>query len=134
MRIAKIILITLSIPVAVCLLVGVALWWTKSPYIRFVEKDQTYYSQVARACDLILEQHPLGTNEFIRLPDGDASVPSIIRDLHPSEVTISSNRVHVIVGVREFGMSWEAQEGDTNSWVLNVYPEGQGKALYEKRR
>ena len=135
MRIVRIILITLSIPVAVCLMAIVGVWWFKSPYLRFVEKGQTHYSQVARACDLIREQHPLGTNEFIRLSGGEVSVPSIIRDLHPSAITISANRVHVMVGVREFGMSWEAQDGDTNLWTLNVYPEWQGKALYvEKRR
>ena len=106
----------------------------KSPYLRFVEKDQKYYSQVARACDAILAQHPLGTNEFIGMPGSDSSVPGIIRDLHPSAITISSNRVHVMVGVREFGMSWEAQDGDTNSWTLNVYAEGPERVLYVEKR
>ena len=39
-----------------------------------------------------------------------------------------------MVGVRDVGMSWEALDGDTNSWVLNVYPEGPGKALYVEKR
>jgi hypothetical protein len=134
MRIVRIILTTLSILAAVCLLAVVGLWLLKSPYLRFVEEDQKYYSQVARACDLIREQHPLGTNEFVRLSGGDASVPSIIRDLRPSAITIASNRVHVMAGVRDFGMSWEAQEGDTNLWALNVYPAWQGKALYVEKR
>lgn len=134
MRIVRIILITLSIPAAVCLVAVLALWLLKSPYLRFVDKDQKYYFRVARACDSILDQHPLGTNEFVRLPGDDASVPSIIRDLHPSAITISSNRVHVMVGVRDFGMSWEAQNGDTNSWTLNVYTEGPEKALYVEKR
>jgi len=83
----------------------------------------------------MLEQHPLGTNEYIRIDGRDASVPKVLRDLDPESITISPNRVHVMVGVRAFGMSWEAQEEDTNSWVLNVAPPWQGKALYvEKKR
>ena len=101
----------------------------KSPYLRFIDQDQKYYSEVARACDLMLKQHPLGTNESVYVDGRDTSVPSAIRHLRPSGITISTNRVHVMVGVRDFGMSWEAQEGGTNSWALNVYPEP-GKVLY----
>jgi len=134
MRIVRIISITLGIPLSLCLLVVLVLSCLKSPYLRFIEKDQKYYSDVARACDLMLQRHPLGTNEVIQLPIRDVSVPSVIHDLHPSAITLSSNRVHVMVGVRDVGMSWEALDGDTNSWVLNVYPEGPGKALYVEKR
>ena len=133
MRIVRVILVTLSVPLVVWLLAVIGLP-LKSPYLRFVGKDQKYFSQIARACDLVRAQHPLGTNEIVRLPGSDVSVPRLIRDLHPSVLTISSIRVHVMVGVREFAMSWEALDGDTNLWALNVYPEWQGKALYVEKK
>jgi hypothetical protein len=130
MRIVRIILITLSIPLAICLLAVLLLQSPKSPYLQFIERDQAYFSQVAEACDVLLRQHPLGTNEFIRIEGGDLTIPRLIRDLHPSAIIITSNCVHVRVGVRDFGMNWEAQDGQTNSWALSIYAEGLGRTLY----
>jgi len=119
----------------------------KSSYIRFMEKDQKYYAKFASACDLILQQHPLGTNAtlvpvagsdapyvFIRIPGNDPSVPEIIRAWHPSQLTVSSNCVGILVGVRDFDISWRLQEGDTNSWALSVSGEGAGGVVYAENR
>src|SRR5689334_12209647 len=100
-----------------------------------MDKDQKYYAEVAHGCDILLEQHPLGTNEVVRIQSSDAAVPIIIRDLYPSQITISSNRVWVMVGVRAFGISWSARDGDSSLWELKVYPEGPESVTYvEKRR
>ena len=106
----------------------------RSPYLRFIHRSQDYYGKLARGCDALLLRHPLGTNVFVHLAADDSSVPRIIRELHPSAITVSSNRVHVIVGEREFGMSWEAQDGDTHSWALQVYPAAPGPILYVEKR
>ena len=134
MRIPRIIVYSLAVVVSLYLLVVVAPRYLKSPYFRFVDKDQMYYAKVARACDLMLEQNPLGTNEVVHLESSNVSVPSIIRSLRPSRITISRDRVHVIVGVRDFGMSWEAQDGDRRSWALKVYPEGPERVLYSETK
>ena len=143
----RIILRTLAVAGVLGVLAVFALFSFKSPYLRFLDRDQNYYAEVAHACDLILQQHPLGTNAtiipisgtsetfaFVHVPGSDPSLPKVIRDLHPSKITISSNRVHVIAGVRDFGISWEPQEGGTNSWALNVYPEGPQSVVYVESR
>lgn len=137
--------------VMIAILVG-ALRFAKSDYLRFMEdRDQRYYSELARACDLVLKQHPLGTNAttvpvvgadtpyvFIRLPGHDPSLPQIIRDLRPkpSHITISSNRVHIMAGVSRpgFGIEWEQDELRTNVWVLRTIAEGLVRVAYEERR
>jgi hypothetical protein len=109
----------------------------KSNYLRFMEdKGQTYYSEFARACDSVLAQHPLGTNEFIRISGADSSLPKIIRDLEPSRVTISSNRVHLVVGVGRdgFGVSWEQDEAQTNVWAINTFVESLQRVAYAETR
>ena len=106
----------------------------KSPYLQFVERDAAYFSQVAGACDDLRAQHPLGTNEFIKLESGDSAIPRLIQDLHPSAIIITSNCVHIRVGVRDFGVNWEAQDGGTNLWALNVYAEGPGRTLYVEQK
>jgi hypothetical protein len=105
----------------------------ESPFIRFMERDERYYGSLANACDAVLAEHPLGTNQPLRIAGSDVSLPEIIRDLRPSSVTVSSNRVHIMAGVRLFGVSWEPQEdGKTNVWSLIVYPEGPQSVVYVK--
>ena len=138
MRIPRHILgIILALVVAVggfCLLVLSVLERLRPDY-RFTHKDQRYYSEFARACDLVLEQHPLGTNEVIRIPDGEQSLPKIVRDLQPRYVTVSSNRVHLIGGDgRGFGISWEQDEAQTNVWVIKTSGEGLSKTAYAETR
>src|SRR6266849_492021 len=72
MRVARILLVFFVLS----FLVLCFLWSVRSPYIRFMGKDQQYYSDLAHACDRVLAQHPLGTNAVIRISGGDASVPS----------------------------------------------------------
>jgi hypothetical protein len=114
-----------------------AVQFTKSDYLRFMEdKDAHYYSEFARACDSVLMHYPLGTNEFIRIPGAETSLPEIIRDLAPSRITISSNRIHIIVGVGRggFGISWEPDEETTNSWAINTFAESLHRVAYVETR
>jgi hypothetical protein len=139
MRVTRTILILLSLVAGFCLIVVVTLRALKSDYLRFMEdKDQQYYSEFARACDSMLSQHPVGTNESIRISGDDLSLPKIVRDLQPkpSRVTISSNRVHIMAGVSRpgFGIEWQQDEMRTNVWVLRTAAEGLIRVAYEERR
>jgi hypothetical protein len=68
MRIARGILIFVGgIIFALAALVFLWIYVVKSPYLRFMDKSERYYGDFTRACDLVLQQHPLGTNEFIRI-------------------------------------------------------------------
>jgi hypothetical protein len=141
MRVAR----TVSMVVALAALVIWSCWALRSPYFRFLGKDQGYYSRLADACDLLIREHPLGTNAtvvpivgttnewevFIRISGRDPSLPKIIRDLNPSQIVVSTNRIYVMVGVREFGLSWEPQNGHTNYWAMYVYGDDQ-KEVYDR--
>jgi hypothetical protein len=136
MRVTRTISILLSVVAGFCLLAVVALRALKSDYLRFMEdKGQRYYSEFARACDSVLSQHPLGTNEVIRISASDTSLPKIVRDLQPQQVTITSNRVHLIVGQgRGFGIAWEQDEMRTNVWVIHTFAESLVRVAYEETR
>jgi len=103
-----------------CLLLVLAVTVFRSPYLRFLDKDENYYAEFAHACDRILEKHPLGTNGTLLVQIDDPSMPGIIHRLSPSKVTIQTNRVHVMVGVRDFAVVWEPREDYSNAWVLSV--------------
>lgn len=134
------------IVVAATVLGGVflLLFALQSSYLRFVEKDTAYYRQFADGCDLLLQKHPIGTNDWvmrhgyrspensIQLSGNDASLPKIIRALHPENIVISSNRVFVGVGVGRggFGIVWE-QDSGTNGWSLQTFAEGLVKTHYK---
>jgi hypothetical protein len=79
-----------------------------SKYHRFMAKGPTYYLQVARDCDPILKQHPVGSGAlqpYRGLPGSfllsaqNASLPPTIRALQPDTIILSSNRVYVGFGV-----------------------------------
>jgi hypothetical protein len=116
-----------------------------SKYNRFMAKDPAFYSQVAHACDSILKQHPIGSRPlqpFHALPGAfslsaqDASLPPIIRSLHPDTVVLSSNHVYVGFGVGRlaWGIIWEQDEDRTNSWSLSTNADGLERKLYAEAR
>jgi len=137
MRIPRNILLgVLAVMAGFCLLWVYMFQFWKSPYLRFMGKSPQYYSEFARACDSMLAQHPNAANQFIEIPSADPSVPKIIRNLRPNRITISSNRVHLIVGVGRlgYGISWEPQDGQTNSWAINTFAESLHRVAYFEAR
>jgi|SRR5688572_30701050 len=131
MRLSRTIFVILGLGGCFCLLLPF-----RSSYLRFMHKSERYYSELARACDSVLAAHPLGTNEFIRISGTDPSLPERIRDLQPSRVTISSNRVHLMVGVGRggFGISWEQDETQPNVWTINTFAESLQRVAYAEKR
>jgi hypothetical protein len=126
--IAGLILLLVIIPVTLAVVAPSLL---KSPYIRFTEKDQHYYAEIAGTCDLLLRQHttfykhsePLSqqhpktdflwmdTNnvvwDMITLSGRDPTLPKAIRALHPNKILISPNRACICIGVRpDYTIIW----------------------------
>jgi len=116
-----------------------------SPYLRFTQRDSSYYRQFASACDLLLRQHPIGTNDWvyrkgvrseensIRIQRQDPSLPHVIRALDPDDIILSPNRVWIGVGVGRgaFGIVWIQDTAGTNGWTLRTYAESLQKILYQ---
>jgi hypothetical protein len=115
------------------LAVGLFVFWPDS-YSRFRHQSKAYYAEYAQGCDSLLAQHPLGTNRFIEVPATDATLPQIIRDLRPSKIVVSTNRVWLSAG-GQFGIAWEPEvEGQTNVWVLRTIIESHVRSVYVVER
>jgi hypothetical protein len=149
MRALKIILGVAS--VAILLLYPLfAFWLCPYRYLRFMHRDTAYYTQVAHACDVIKQQHPVSPYDSVtlssglvlpytlKLSGGDPSLPKIIRALHANPILVSTNRVWMKVaaewGRAGFGLIWEREEMVTNNWALSTAAEGLSKTVYEEPR
>ena len=144
--------IILAIAAGVILLFCVALLALNvlpSPYLRFMHKDIHYYSEIARACDMVLKQYPVSSNDSVqlsrdmglpytkRVSGRDATLPKTIRALHPDYVLVSSNRIYVWIPPERmggFGVIWEQDDLRTNYWTLRSNGDGLEKIVYEEAR
>jgi len=66
------ILLALGVIVIFCI-VAVVLFIGSSPYLRFMHKGIGYYSEVAHACDSVLQQHQVSSNDTVSLNSGMVS-------------------------------------------------------------
>ena len=114
----------------VCLFV----FWPDS-HFRFRHRSEAYYAEFAKACDSLLEHHPLGTNRFIELSVTGAALPQIIQDLQPSKIKVSSNRVWILSQGNLVGIAWEPKdEAQTNVWQLITSIESHVRSVYVVKR
>jgi len=120
-----------------------------SRYLQFMGKDTAYYTDIAHACDLVLQQHPVSSNDTVtlyshmslpytkKLSGEEASLPKIIRALHPDEILVSSNRVWIEIPPERMGgfvITWEPGDMHTNYWALQSNGDGLVKTVYEESR
>ncbi len=149
MRVPRIIL-AMAAGLCVLLCIGlVALYVLPSPYLRFMGRDIRYYSEVASACDLVLREHPVSSNDSVELYRGmflpctkrlsgrDVKLPKVIRSLRPDYLLVSSNRVYIWIPPERmggFGVIWEQDEMRTNYWTLQSNGDGLQKTVYEAAR
>jgi hypothetical protein len=149
MRASKIIIVVV---IGAILLFGIAFLIVpllSSHYLRFMGKDTAYYTEVAHACDLIMQQHPVSSNDTItlyshmvlpytmKLSGRDTSLPKIIRALHPDMILVSTNRVWIEIPPERMGgfvITWERDDMRTNYWALQSNGDGLVKTVYEESR
>ena len=129
-----------------------------SPYVSFTKNTDHYFSEVAYGCNLILKQHSHETNKTIvanvgnggsivpiSIPGDDASLPKIIRRLHPDRITVLPEEVVVYVDYGSppsngtfvprrtpgYGIKWAPRYGVTNLWELTAFAdEGENTVVY----
>lgn len=93
-------------------------------YVRFESRGRQYYAEFAKACDSVMAKNPVTTNDYVEVPVTDPSIPKIIRDMHPTDIELESNRVSMDINSdSRFGYSikWGPVEGaPTNIWVLST--------------
>jgi len=130
-----------------------------SPYHRFHNRGADYYSELARAADVLIVQHTnfikvsdttnapsqwspkwINANEVavyqIKLPTTDPALPRLIRDLNPEEILLAPNRVYMGFGVSRahWAIIWERDEIQTNTWVLSTNGDGYVRKAYTENR
>lgn len=98
---------------------------------RFDHQNDDYYATLSQACDLVLAEHPLGTNKFIELSVNDPSLPQIIRDLQPQKIKIGPQSFWM-VHRDSFGITWGKSDYYTNFWVLSSCCESDERDLYRR--
>ena len=106
-------------------------------YFGLRHKSARYYIDLTAACDSLIAQHPLGTNNVIRIPVTDPSLPKLIQDLRPIKVQVSPRRVWLLLGSDShagFGLAWEPQYGQTNLWILHTSAESVDTVIYAAER
>jgi hypothetical protein len=148
MRASNIILSLVVGVILFCAFVFFALPLFSSPYLRFMARDAAYYSEIVHACDTVLQQHPVGSNDTvtlyghtmpytIKLSAGDASLPKAIRALNPDMILVSTNRVFIEIPPERMGgftVFWEPDEMRSNYWALQSDGDGLVKTVYEEWR
>ena len=104
-------------------------------YARFRHKSDAYYSELTKAFDTMLAEHPIGTNRWIELSVTDPSLPKVVRDLQPLKIKVSPQRIWVLHGGSiEFGVAWEPDEQRTNVWTLITACESDVRVIYAAGR
>ena len=112
-------------------------------------KNPAYFSEVAHACNLIMEQHPPSSTDSVRLYGNmvlpytlklsgrDPSLPKIIRALHADNILVSTNRLYIDIPPERMGgfaVIWERDEVRTNYWTLHSNGDGLDKTVYDEVR
>ena len=132
-RLFRAALIMLVLPAALAFVVPPLF---RSDYLRFVDQDQRYYTQFARACDSMISKRPPGTYEFLFVPATNVSLPKIIEAWHPTRVTFYQSGFDILAGSGRaaFVISWHRPEGETNLWALETSGEPPERRLYVERK
>lgn len=142
MRAFRIILVTGLVVAFIIGLLWFGLLWfypnlLNRQYFGLQHKSARWYADFTAACDSVLAEHPLGTNEAIWIPITDTSVPKRIRDLDPIKLQVNPQRVWMLLGSDShagFGLEWHPKWNDTNVWVLDTVAEGLETDLYSAKR
>jgi hypothetical protein len=109
----------------------------REQYFGLQHKSTRYYVDFTAACDTVLAEHPIGTNEFIQIPLTDPSLPKVITKLQPIKIKVGRQHFWMLLGSDShsgFGLTWEPQWGHTNVWVLHTTAESLDTVLYTSER
>jgi hypothetical protein len=137
----KVVILLASVP-ALCVVLMVLIFaleflWP-APVIAFQRRDLKYHKAFAEACDLVIKQHPLITNQSTKISLTDPSLPKIIRDLHPLRIWMVGNPPYVgmIDSSDEFGIEWgpDIDSGRPNVWQLTTTCESHTRVAYELQK
>jgi hypothetical protein len=106
-------------------------------YFGLRHKNAKWYDEFTAACDSVLAEHPLGTNESMMISVTDPSLPKTITDLHPIKIQVSHQRFWMLLVADShagFGLTWNPKWDDTNTWILYTTAESEDTVIYASKR
>jgi hypothetical protein len=130
--------------VTVCVLIGLGLIAALvvalstiprgTSYLAFTQgRSETYYSNLARACDqLILTLQPGSTP--VRIRGDDPRLPPLLQEMRATQVEVSKSRVWLVMEVQRYGLAWEEDDYETNTWKLAAGGEAGPIPLYSRKK
>jgi hypothetical protein len=103
---------------------------------RFIHQRAAYHSELARACDAVLRAQHLEEDSFYEVFMDKSRLPTVITDLHPDRLWLTSSGVSLDFGGGNdgFWIGWGADEAHTNIWTLDANVHGSRKTFYTERR
>lgn len=108
---------------------------SRSPsYLSFIGRDAAFYSRVAGACEEVRTNAPGAIADNRKISPEGLTLPTVLRDLHPDYLRITTNRVFLSFGVGRgaYGVAWEPAGG--SSWKLTTYAESLERILFTEQR
>lgn len=102
-------------------------------WMRFAGRSQAYYRKLTDACDLVLAEHPLRTNQEIRIPVTDPSLPKIIKRLYPVAIEVKPNSFWMMLESESragYAVEWGQDQDNTNIWALSAGGENVFYTVY----
>ena len=111
----------------------------RSPsYQKFMNQNQQYYAQVAGGCDELLAKVPTSFTNGQAIKGDNESIPAILRQLSANEITLETNRIHILIHDSRlgYGIVWELSDYNNTAapWELTTYAEGMRKVVFSTRK
>lgn len=128
---------TFLLSVSASVLLGVLLMFSCGgplSYPSFINQDKSYYKTIADACEQLRAKTPFRLLHGQHISPNEAFVPAVVRDLRPSYLVLTTNRVYLMIGEGRgaYGIAWECAAAPPRSCELRAYGEDAEKLLFTR--
>jgi hypothetical protein len=100
-------------------------------YLGFINQDQSYYHKIAEACAEIESRTPTNVLDGRKISASALTLPPLLKELHPTYLRVTTNRVYVSVGVGRgsYSIAWLRGFSGQPFWELRATGEDIEKLL-----
>ncbi len=89
-------------------------------------RSQAYYSGYADACNRLIAEVAMRRTNETRLNGDDIRLPKLLQDMHSTYLTVSTNRVWLVVDIAAgYGVVWGQDDINSNLWKLTIRSEAE---------
>jgi hypothetical protein len=114
-----------------------AVWWFRRPmsYQDFTTHSQSYFAQVADACDALRIQSAPGPAKR-QIKGDDPALPLIIRQMKGAFVEIDATHVDITLrdGRAGWGVVWDRNQFDKTLWELTARGADARQVVFSRKK